>query len=139
MSTTKTTTSLMPKTTSSSPIPPKLNKPDELGVLEEFEIVDEMTDLQPEKVKRFPDPYRGKRVQPVIEKNFGQNNIDAKDSSVIGFYNQGSKRDSFRGLSFRRYFTYETNNEKELIGSWLTKWEPKYNCYNQYLRPHFRH
>jgi hypothetical protein len=43
------------------------------------------------------------------------------DSSVIGFYNQGSFREDFRGLVSLRYFTFKSDEGKKLIGSWVTK------------------
>ena len=46
------------------------------------------------------------------------------DSSIIGFYNQGSYRDDFRQLDSMRYFTFETEDGNKLIGSWVTKQVP---------------
>lgn len=43
------------------------------------------------------------------------------DSSIIGFYNQGSYREDFRGLDSLRYFTFKSEDGKKLIGSWVTK------------------
>ena len=43
------------------------------------------------------------------------------DSSIIGFYNQGSFREDFRGLDSLRYFTFKSEDGKKLIGSWVTK------------------
>ncbi|CAG5112162.1 Oidioi.mRNA.OKI2018_I69.chr2.g6405.t1.cds [Oikopleura dioica] len=129
---------LMPKR--SAPSSPELKTPNDF-IIDEFEELDnnnknsdELTDDGTKRTQRFPDPYLGERVQPAIEADFGKNKIDAKDSSVIGFYNQGSKRDDFQGLKFRRYFTFRTDDDKELIGSWLTKPQPRDN----HRRPHFR-
>ena len=50
--------------------------------------------------------------------------VMAIDSSIIGFYNQGSFRDDFRGLDSMRYFTFNTEEGHKLIGSWVTKEDP---------------
>ncbi len=56
------------------------------------------------------DEYNGNRCFPNREEHFDENdNLDAvEDSGLIGFYNQGTNRKDFLGLTWRHYFSFET-------------------------------
>ncbi|CAG5097674.1 Oidioi.mRNA.OKI2018_I69.XSR.g15180.t1.cds [Oikopleura dioica] len=44
----------------------------------------------------------------------------ADESPIVGFYNQGTNRTDFLGLKYRHYFSFDTQNGHECIGSWMT-------------------
>jgi len=68
------------------------------------------------------DEYDGDRCFPNREEHFDENdNLDVvEDCPLVGFYNQGSNRKDFLGLTWRHYFSYETETGHECIGSWMT-------------------
>jgi len=69
------------------------------------------------------DEYNTNRCFPDRQEHFDENDNfdDVEDSQLIGFYNQGSNRKDFLGLTWRHYFSFETARGNECIGSWMTK------------------
>ncbi|CBY38188.1 unnamed protein product [Oikopleura dioica] len=70
------------------------------------------------------DEYNGNRCFPNRDEHFDENdNLDAVEDSngLIGFYNQGTNRKDFLGLTWRHYFSFETPTGHECVGSWMTK------------------
>ena len=56
------------------------------------------------------DEYNTNRCFPDRQEHFDENDNfdDVEDSQLIGFYNQGSNRKDFLGLTWRHYFSFET-------------------------------
>ena len=73
------------------------------------------------------DEYDGDRCFPNREEHFDENdNLDVvEDCPLIGFYNQGSNRKDFLGLTWRHYFSYETEVSSFLNSAQIRRKENK--------------